>query len=249
MAERTIAQAVDSVLQQTYRDFELLLVDDGSVDGTLDIVRRYQDDRIRIIADGTHLGIAARLNMMVRLAQGSIFARMDADDVMMPMRLERQLEFLTQHPEADVIGCTAVVMDEEGMQMGTREAGAYDYKQVSRLLHPTIMGRTEWFRQHPYNECYSGCEDYELWLRVRGKATLLQMGEPMMCYRDRLKYDVRKVWHERTVGLKMIWRERHLYGSTGRALLQMANNIMVMVAVPIVHALHLDKRVILRRNS
>lgn len=248
MAEKTIAQAIDSVLKQTYRDFELLLVDDGSTDSTLDIVRRYQDDRIRIIADGTHQGIAARLNMMVRLAQGSIFVRMDADDVMMPMRLERQLEFLNQHPEADVVGCSVVVMDEDGMPIGTRETGAYGYKKVYRLLHPTIMGRTDWFRQHPYNERYSGCEDYELWLRVKGMATLLQMDEPLMYYRDRLTYDVHKVWRERKVGLEMIWNERSLFGSIWLALRQMAVNVLVMLSVPVVHVLHLDRWVILRRN-
>lgn len=249
MAEKTLARTIESVLNQTYEDFELLLVDDGSEDGTLEIARKYQDERIRIIADGEHRGIAARLNMMVREAQGRIFARMDADDVMYPTRLERQLEFLNQHPEADVVGCAAVVMDEKGMPIGTRETGAYGYKQVCRLLHPTIMGRTDWFRQNPYDERYSGCEDYELWLRVKGKATLLQMDEPLMCYRDKQTYDVHKVWHERTVGLRMIWHERRLYGSVWRALRQMAVNVLVMLAVPVVHVLHLDRWVIVRRNS
>lgn len=249
MAEKTLAQAIESVLNQTYEDFELLLVDDGSEDGTLEIARKYQDERIRIIADGEHRGIAARLNMMVREAQGRIFARMDADDVMYPTRLERQLEFLNQHPEGDVVGCAAIVMDEKGIPIGTRETGAYGYKQVSRLLHPTIMGKTDWFRQNPYDERYSGCEDYELWLRVRGKATLLQMDEPLMYYRDKQTYDVRKVWHERFVGLRMIWNEWRLYGSAWRALRQMAVNVLVMLAVPVVHVLHLDRWVIVRRNS
>ena len=105
MAEKTLAEAIESIQNQTYEDFEVLLVDDGSEDDTLAIARKYQDKRIRIIADGTHRGIAARLNMMVRQARGRFFARMDADDIMMPERLERQLEFLTQHPEADVVGC------------------------------------------------------------------------------------------------------------------------------------------------
>lgn len=249
MAEKTLAQAIESVLNQTYEDFELLLVDDGSEDGTLEIARTYQDVRIRIIVDGEHRGIAARLNMMVREAQGRIFARMDADDIMMPNRLERQQDFLSQHPEADVVGCAAVVMDVDGMPIGTRETGAYGYKLVSRLLHPTIMGRTDWFRQNPYDERYSGCEDYELWLRVRGKATLLQMDEPLMCYRDKQTYDVHKVWRERTVGLKMIWNERRLFGSAWRMLLQIAINVIVMVSVPIIHALHLDSWVISKRNT
>ncbi len=248
MAEKTLAQAIESVLNQTYEDFELLLLVDGSEDGTLEIARKYQDERIHIIADGAHRGIAARLNMIVREARGRVFARMDADDIMMPNRLERQLEFLFLHPEVDVVGCAAIVMDENGEKIGMRETGAYGYRKVDRLLHPTIMGWTAWFREHPYNEQYSGCEDYELWLRVKGKATLLQMDEPLLQYRERLTYNVRKVWHERIVGLKMIWHERKLYGSVWRALLQMAVNIAVMLSVPVVHVLHLDRWVILRRN-
>ena len=130
-----------------------------------------------------------------------------------------------------------------------RETGTNGYRHVKRLLHPTIMGRTEWFREHPYNEQYSGCEDYELWLRVKGKATLLQMDEPLMFYRDCQTYDVCKVWRERIVGLKMIWKERKLYGSIWRALWQMAVNVLVMLSVPVVHLMHLDRWVISRRNA
>lgn len=234
-----IREALDSVMGQSYADWELLVMDDGSEDGTVEVVREYQKDaRVKLLVDGQHLGIAARLNQLVQKAQGEFFARMDADDIMMPDRLEKQLAFLQAHPEADVIGSEMVLM---GCKVQAHDKDRDGFKKVERLNHPTIMGRRDWFLQNPYKEAYAGCEDYELWLRVRGKATLLQMNEPLHYYRARERYDVRHCWHERWLGLRMIWHERHLFGSTWRALRQMAFNVLVMLAVPVVHVTGTDK--------
>jgi len=251
MAQKTVEEAVRSVLDQTFSDFELLVTDDGSTDDTVMIIQSIHDPRIIYISDGRHLGIAPRLNQMIARAKGEFFARMDADDVMMPYRLEKQLAFLREHLEADVVGSRVIPFSEERREK--RETGRVwseegSYTRVDSLNHPTIMGRTEWFRNHPYNEVYSGVEDYELWLRVKNEATLLQMNEPLLYYRERLSYDIARCWKERSVGIRMIWKERHLFHSTLRAVCQILNNIMVMTAVPMVHFLHLDKWVILRRN-
>lgn len=258
-AEKTVGEAIRSVLRQTWTDYELLVVDDGSTDGTIEVIRIFQDDRVRVVADGEHRGIAARLNQMVREAQGEYFARMDADDVMMPERLARQMTFILAHPEADVIGCSALVMDDSGNVMGKRNETSGltvsetstirgSWQQVDRLMHPTLLGRTEWFRANPYNEAYSGCEDWELWLRVRDKATLLRMNEPLMYYRERTTFNIRRVWRERIVGLCVIWKYRKQIGSFTHVLLQLANNLMVMMAVPFIHLLHLDYLVIKRKR-
>lgn len=252
MAEATIKDAVKSVLEQTCPDFELLIVDDGSNDNTLDIIRAFSDERIKLLADGKHKGIAARLNQMISMAQGKFLARMDADDMMMPMRLEKQLAFFQKHPEADAVGCSAVVIDEQGRELGIRKEknsnGESDFAKVKSLIHPSVMGHVYWFRKHLYNEKYSGCEDYELWLRVKNEATLLEMAEPLIFYREHLIYDVKRVWRERALGIKMIWCERALYGSAMRAVAQMLNNVGVMILVPIIHLLHLDGWVIRKRN-
>lgn len=235
-----MGEAIESILNQTYEDWELIVTIDDERLGISDERLGIKDERIRIIADGKHLGIAPRLNQMIAMARGEYFARMDADDVMMPTRLEKQVAFLKEHPEVDVVSCSAIVIDEQNEKLGVRS---------KELMHPTVTGRTEWFRQNPYNEAYSGVEDYELWLRVKGKAKTLHIDEPLMFYRERTRYDVRKVWRERTLGIKMIWNERHLYGSNWRALLQIANNVVVMVAVPVIYFLKLDKYIILRRNK
>lgn len=253
--ERWIRMAIESILAQTYDDWELIVVDDGSTDRSVEQITNYKlqitSGKIRVIADGEHKGIAARLNQMVRMARGEYFARMDADDVMMPERLEKQVRFLLEHPEADVIGSAAVVIDKEGRECGLRDKlpEGEEYRRVERLIHPTLMGRTEWFKNHLYDEQYSGCEDYELWLRVRKEATLLQMAEPLICYRDRMQYSISHCWRERWTGIRLIWNERHLFSSTLRAIGQILYNLLVMITVPIIHILHLDQWVIGRRNS
>lgn len=251
--ERWIRMAIESVLAQTYDDWELIVVDDGSTDKSVEQITNYKlqitSGKIRVIADGEHKGIAARLNQMVRMARGEYFARMDADDVMMPERLEKQLKFMEEHPEADVVGCRVVNMDERGEEIKTKceDGDINGYRQTWRLTHPTLLGRTAWFWEHPYNEEYSGCEDWELWLRVRGQATLLEMNEPLLYYRRRTRYDVRRCWRERWMGIRVIWKERQLFGSTARAVAQMGYNLLVMGVVPMVHLLHLDRWVILGR--
>lgn len=241
-AEKWVREAIESILAQTYDDWELIVTDDGSEkklgvrSGELGV----NNEKVRIIQDGKHLGIAARLNQMIHMAQGEYFARMDADDIMMPTRLEKQVAYLQEHADTDIVSCSAIIIDEHNEELGVRNG---------ELMHPTVMGRTEWFRQNLYNEAYSGVEDYELWLRVKKEAVIGHISEPLMYYRERTRYNIKKVWRERTLGIKMIWKEHHLYGSSWRALLQIANNIMVMMAVPIIHLLHLDRWFILRRNK
>lgn len=241
--ERWLKEALDSVLSQTYVDWELIVVDDGSSEERImKIVEcvKCRDERIRVIQDGKHLGIAARLNQMVAMARGELFARMDADDIMLPERLEKQVKFFDDNESANVVSCSAIVIDENGKKLGVRNVA---------LIHPTVMGRTLWFKQNPYNEAYSGVEDYELWLRVKNKVMIHHISEPLMLYRERTHYNVQKVWRDRILGIKMIWSERYLFSSTWRALLQIANNLAVMVFIPIIHFLNLDKVFILRRNS
>jgi len=110
-ARRSLAAAVRSVFAQTHSDWELLLVDDGSSDGSIDVVRRLDDPRVRLVRDGSHRGLCARLNQIAATARGTYLARMDADDVMHPERIERQLALLGADPGVDLVD-TATFMCE-----------------------------------------------------------------------------------------------------------------------------------------
>lgn len=187
-AEKYLKLAIDSVLRQTFTDFELLLVNDGSTDGTLEILNQYQDKRIRVVNDGQNRGLIHRLNQMVSLAQGPYFVRMDADDVMFPNRLERQLAVLKNHPEASLCHSSAISIDRQNRVLGIKMAGKVTGSAavLSGIfpIHPTVMGQTDFFRANPYREGFFQMEDMELWYRTADKYTFKEIEEPLLFYRE-----------------------------------------------------------------
>src|SRR5579872_3545287 len=113
-AEQTFADAIRSIFTQTFRDWELLLVDDGSTDGSLAIAQAVQDTRVHVYYDGHRRGLASRLNQIAELARGEYLARMDADDLMHPERLARQIEALLKHAPADLVASAIYELDDQG---------------------------------------------------------------------------------------------------------------------------------------
>jgi glycosyltransferase involved in cell wall biosynthesis len=187
---RTIRHAVNSILAQTFTRWELLIIDDGSNDDTLFIVTQFSDLRIRVFSDGQNLGLGARLNQAVGLARGKYFARMDADDFSLPQRLLRQVDFLENNPRVDLVGTSVIVVQNEKKSIGVRimpqthDRICSDPDQGFKLMHPTWMGSTAWFRAHPYNEKAILCEDQDLLLRTYENSCYANIKEPLLEYRE-----------------------------------------------------------------
>lgn len=181
---------VKSILKQTYGNFELLLLDDGSTDQSLEIIRSFNDSRIQVFNDGKNRGLTYRLNESVQLANGVLYARMDADDLMLPTRLERQVEYLVNHPECDVVGSSAYIIDGGNRLTGIRGGNPFTESNFPSVLkrggfiHPSVMGRTAWFRHHLYDMAADRCEDIELWLRTADQSHFRQIEEPLLFYRE-----------------------------------------------------------------
>jgi glycosyltransferase involved in cell wall biosynthesis len=195
-ARATLADAVRSVLAQTRDDWELLLVDDGSTDGSVQIASAVQDPRVRVVCDGTHRGLCERLNQIAGLARGRYLARMDADDLMHPNRLRRQVCYLEENPAVDLVDTATVTIDEDSKPLGIRGDRPLDTdpRAVLRsglLLHPSVTGRTGWFRDHPYDGNFVRAEDHELWVRTCRDTSFARLREPLFFYREGLSGNLR----------------------------------------------------------
>lgn len=187
-AEKYLALAIESVLQQTYTDWELLLLDDGSTDNSLSIAQSYaqKDSRIKVISDGKNKNLATRLNELPSLAQGLYLARMDADDIMLPARIERQLAVLKAHPEIDVLGTNAYIINDENAVTSTRYplTPKNTLTRVKSFIHPTIIAKKQWFLANPYDIEAIRLEDAELWYRTHSKYHFVRLNEPLLFYRE-----------------------------------------------------------------
>lgn len=207
-AESYLYWSIKSVLNQSFKDFELILTDDGSNDGSLDIARSFIDPRIRVLSDGQNRGIASRLNEQIRLAQGKYFARMDGDDIMVIDRLEKQIKFLEDNPIIDVVGGFAYVIDKNnGIKGYKKNIFPKSTSEIIRyqgyFIHPTVVGKKEWFQQNQYDENLKRCQDFELWLRTYKFSKFFVIEEPLLFYRE-IETDYKQKYFQVYLNLKQI---------------------------------------------
>jgi len=133
--EKFLSEAIDSMLQQTFADFEFIIVDDGSTDRSAGIIRSYSDPRVKLVQQENR-GLSAALNAGLRLAQGRYIARMDADDISMPNRLAMQYQFLESHPGCVAVGSNVMLIDSQGNYLYTSDQPR-DWDEIRRLLPRT----------------------------------------------------------------------------------------------------------------
>jgi glycosyltransferase involved in cell wall biosynthesis len=187
---RTLALAMLSVLDQSFGDFELLVLDDGSIDASPNIALRFGDPRVRLLRDGMKQGLAARLNQGIDAAAGRYIARMDADDVCFPDRFARQVARLNTERSLDLIGCRVLDFDDSGSATGLRpyrlshEALCALPWNGFYLVHPSWMGRADWFRRYRYQiPEVVRAEDQELLLRAYPDSRFAVLDEILLGYR------------------------------------------------------------------
>jgi glycosyltransferase involved in cell wall biosynthesis len=184
--ERYVAAAVESVLGQSLPELELVVVDDGSVDGTGAVLSRIRDSRLCVVANERPLGIPASLNRGLALAQGRYIARHDADDVSEPMRLERQVELLDARPDVALCGTWARLVDERGRRVGVARPPAEPAELLpalstgNRLVHGSVAFRPEAVRAlGGYREEFAFAQDYDLYLRLSERHLLASVPEEL----------------------------------------------------------------------
>lgn len=197
-----MAESIASILNQSFEDWELIVLDDGSRDNTVSVARRFADPRIRVFEGGRNRGLPACLNQIVSECNTPLFARMDGDDISYPTRLERQVEYLRAHPDVDLVGGGMMVFRSDGCGLGVRR-GAQTHQQICArplrgisMAHPTWMGRTIWFRHNPYDPCAVGMEDWKLLFQTYKASKFANLPDVVLGYREE-SLSLAKIFHAR----------------------------------------------------
>lgn len=189
--ETYLGEAIQSILDQTFTDFEFIIIDDGSQDKSPAILRDYarRDERIRLLENPHNLGLSASLNKGIRASRGEYIARMDADDISLPSRIEEQVIFMDTNPEIGICGTWIEMFGDQHRQI---EQFPLDHAQIhlrllfgNALAHPTVMMRLAALRQFSltYNEHIRFAQDYELWSRAIAHLRFANIGQVLLFYR------------------------------------------------------------------
>lgn len=216
-AEDSLPDALRSIFAQTHQDWELILVDDGSTDGSLEIARMVTDPRVKVVSDGVNIRLAGRLNQIVDLAQTDIIVRMDADDLMPPERIERELTILNEKPDVDLVSTGLVSIDKDGHPFGHRSHFANTVtrddllkKRGAGIVHAAVVGRREWFVRNPYDPTAPIAQDYDLWLRSSAKDDLAVhiIREALYYVRELSSATPSKMLRAYRMDRRSLWRNR-----------------------------------------
>ena len=186
--EPFLRQAIDSILAQSFTDFEFLILDDGSQDHSLEVMRDYTDSRVRVVVNDRNRGLPATLNRGLALAAGAYIARMDQDDIAHPERLQRQFAFMESHPAVGVCGTWMRYFDSERRVWRPPVSDAAIRVRMlfdCPLAHPSVMLRTDLLRKHKlqYSEDCRKCEDYRFWMDWAPWGEFYNLPEVLMHYR------------------------------------------------------------------
>lgn len=196
-AEKYLKKAIDSILGQTYSDFEFIIIDDGSSDKSLEILQAYakKETRIQLISR-QNKGLIYTLNEGIAIAQGDYIARMDSDDISLPERFEKQLHFLMSHPQHVAVGCLTTLVDSDGDVIGPfgewLTHDDIDQAHINciggAIAHPTAMiKKSDILKVGGYSELYPYAEDLDLWLKLAEVGKLANLKERLFLYRQHVE--------------------------------------------------------------
>lgn len=191
-SENFLKESLDSILNQTYPDFEFIIVNDASTDSSLEIIKSYEDPRIKIIDSDKNMGLTYNLNRALSVARGEFIARMDADDVAHRDRFKEQVIFMEQNRSVGVCGTSGEAIDELGNYLFDINLPVEDKKIKSlflignEIIHSSVMIRHSILKKHgvTYDETFLSCQDYRLWVELMDKTTFYNLPKKLVKYRE-----------------------------------------------------------------
>lgn len=250
--ENFLHDALRSVFAQTYEDWELLLVDDGSADRSLEMAMAVRDPRVRVVRNDGNRGLIWTLNRQIELARGVYFARMDHDDLMHPERIARQVALFQANRCLDLAGSAAFTIDGENRPSGIRgEKLARDPANVLRcglLLHPTVMTRRAWSMANPYDGRYPRAEDHELWCRTCPTASVHHLRQPLLFYREVIPVNLCAYLRAARSEFAIIARYGPTYAGVGQTATLLASRFLKAQAYRLLTGFDLQRKLVERRN-
>jgi glycosyltransferase involved in cell wall biosynthesis len=219
-SEKYLVDAVKSTLNQTYTNLEVILMNDGSTDSSLKIAQGFEsvDNRVKVVSDGENFGLPKRLNQLSKLASGKFYARMDADDIMFPDRLKIQVEYLSDNPKIDLLGTGLIAIDNNNSIIGLRKGESQNNVTLKSTLigpwaaHPTITGKSNWFKENQYDETLKRAQDFELWIRTVEKSNFVRVDEPLLFYREASTSSMSKRVKSTRYSIKTFWKNKNKTG-------------------------------------
>jgi glycosyltransferase involved in cell wall biosynthesis len=251
-AEKYLLNSIKSIFAQTFQEWELILVDDGSTDGSLKIAKSISDPRVRVISDGKNKKLPARLNQIIDLARGQYIARMDADDMCSPERLEKQLSLLKDNPAIDVVGTGFVCLDIDDIPIGKRPTYVMHEEicstphRVFGILHPSILARKSWYERNRYDESALLVEDFKLWLESYEKSRFQNVPDLLFYYRNVTSFSQKKLLIARLNLIKVLF-EHYIRKNPVSAICYSGLQILKMIAGPIICLLKSERGLIQKR--
>ena len=201
-----LREAVNSILSQTHTDFEFLIVNDGSTDGTAEILKSFSDPRVVIIKNTVNAGLGNSLNSGIKRARGEYIIRIDADDISPPTRIEEQISFMDAHPEVSISGSLAKLIGYERRPV-KKYPESHDHILCHLLFHNVLIHSSVIMRKSAlvennlyYDPSFRYSQDYELWVRASRKVKIANIPRVLILSRE----------HKEQVG-KKFWREQQRY--------------------------------------
>jgi glycosyltransferase involved in cell wall biosynthesis len=219
-----LSHAIESIVAQTFADFEFLIINDGSTDESGAIIDRFAASDSRIVPiHQPNAGLIVSLNHMVEIARAPLIARMDGDDIALPERFERQVAFLDANPGIGVLGTGCTVIEENGRpsthrfeNVTTTEAILDDLQNGPPLCHPSVMMRRDAVRSvGGYHRAYTHCEDYDLWLRLSEHVRMANLPDRLLLYRHSATQVSNRHAYIQKIGAAVAW-QAHLERLAGR---------------------------------
>lgn len=185
-AREYVAEAIRSILNQTFDAFELIVIDDASTDGSTQIILSFRDPRIRYFRNTENRHISRSLNRAIGEARGRYIARMDADDIALPHRLQTQFDFMQHHPQVDICGSWVEFFGDRKYTWKppvTHETIRAWALFANPMIHPTIFAKRTFFERNTYDAAFDGAEDYALWVQAIDEAVFANVAEVLLRYR------------------------------------------------------------------